>query len=103
MPRKKRSFSADFKFKVAIEAIQGIKTVNQIASEHELHPVQVSTWKKQFLERGAELFKNGPGLTERDHEKEKNRLFNKIGRLTTDVDFLKKKVAPFSPGSSEDD
>ena len=97
MKRKHRIFSADFKFKVVLEALQGVKTVNQIASEYEVHPVQVSKWKKEFMEQGPEIFKTGKDPEVDSIKKERDKLHQKIGQLTVEVDWLKKKVAPFIP------
>ena len=59
--KKRKQYSTQFKFQVALEASKGTKTVNQIASERELHPNQVSQWKRQLLETGNQLFENGGG------------------------------------------
>lgn len=56
MKRKRRTHSAEFKARVALEALKGIKTINQIAQDEGIHPVQVSTWKKELLERLPEVF-----------------------------------------------
>ena len=95
-PMKKntrRSFSAEFKARVALEAARGAKTVNEIAAEHGLHPVQVSQWKKDLVEGAASVFERG-GSARREEEaaeKERARLERKIGQLTLEVDFLQKK------------
>ena len=60
MGRVRRQFSNQFKFTVALEAVKGLKTVNQIAGEYSVHPNQVSTWKKQLLAEGPAVFGNGP-------------------------------------------
>ena len=89
----RRRHSAAFKSMVALEAIKGVKTINEIAREHGIHPVQVSEWKKQLAERLHEVFER-PGAGERqqqDSEKEKARLHAKIGQLAVEVDWLKKK------------
>ena len=101
MTRKHRAFSADFKFKVVIKALKGIKTINQIASDYEVHPVQVSKWKKEFLEQGAGVFKKGKDPESEDLRKERDKLHQKIGQLTVKVDWLKKKVAPFIPSTEK--
>ena len=59
MSRKRRQYSAEFKFKVALEAVKEIKTISQLASQYELHPNQISTWKKQLLQGGNEIFTKG--------------------------------------------
>ena len=101
MKKKHRVFSADFKFKVVIEALQGVKTINQIASDYEVHPVQVSKWKKEFMEQGPEVFKTGKDPETESLRKERDNLHKKIGQLTIEVDWLKKKVAPFIPSTKK--
>ena len=92
MTVKRQNRSASFKFKVALEAIQGQKTVNQIASEYQLNPGQVSKWKRQLQEQGAELFKNGPDRREQQQAQQEAELYEQIGRLKMELEWLKKKV-----------
>lgn len=95
MSKKRRRYSAEFKFKVALEAAKEIKPLSQLAKEYELHPNQISTWKKQLLSAGAAVFKNGqpqPGPEQAAREAE---LFEQIGRLKMELEWLKKKVTPF--------
>lgn len=88
---KRRQHSAEFKARVALEAVKGLKTVNEIAREYEVHPVQVSQWKKDLIERLPEVFgrKADPGAEALGRQRE--RLERKVGELTMDVEFLKKK------------
>lgn len=88
---KRRQRSAEFKARVALEAVQGLKTVNEIAREHEVHPVQVSQWKKELIERLPEVFGKKPETDAKEAERQKERLERKVGALTMDVEFLKKK------------
>lgn len=87
---KRKKHSAAFKATVAMEAMLGIKTVAQIAREHSVHPVQVSQWKTVLRERMPELFEAG-GRQGEDTEKLVSDLHRKIGELTVDLDYLKKK------------
>lgn len=87
--RKPRS--AKFKFKVALEAIQGEKTINQIASDYQLNPGQVSQWKRHLQGQGEEIFKAGSGSRERQQEKKEAELYEQIGRLKMELEWLKKK------------
>jgi len=91
MKAKRRRHDAAFKARVALEALQGVKTIQQIAKEYELHPVQVSDWKKALLEGLPGVFEKGAGGAGSDFEKEREGLHSKIGQLTIKLDFLEKK------------
>ena len=91
MKRQRRQYSADWKAKVALEAIKGQRTVQEIASHYEVHPTLVTHWKKQLLEGAAEIFPNGKrGAYDADEEL-KAELYQQIGKLQVEVDWLKKK------------
>lgn len=96
MTQKRNQYTMQFKFKVALDAAKGVKTVNQIASEYGLHTNQVSTWKKQLLSEEPTLFKRGNGRQEREQTTKEAELFEQIGRLKMELEWLKKKVALFS-------
>jgi len=87
---KRRNFTADFKAKVALEALRGDKTIQEIATRHKVHPNQVSTWKRQAIDGLGEVFSNGTGRAGQDHESEVHDLHAKIGQLTVERDFLAK-------------
>ena len=89
-----RHFGKDFKARVAIEAIKGEKTVNEIASLYEVHPNQVSKWKKLALEKLPEVMADGRGKGSRPCGSvvDEERLHQKIGRQAVEIDFLKKKL-----------
>ena len=91
--RKRRKFTPEFKARVALEAARGLRTVNEIAADNELHPNQVSAWKKELLEGAASVFESGGEArrTEEAMEKERARYERKIGQLTIEVDWLEKK------------
>lgn len=91
--KKRKAFSAQQKAKVAMEAIRGLKTVNEIAQQHEVHPTQVSQWKKELQEQAAGLFegKRGPKPAI-DTDVNSERLYSEIGRLKMELDWLKKKL-----------
>jgi len=94
MPVKRRHHSSEFKFRVALEATKEQKTVSQLASEFSLHPNQISHWKKQLLEKGRTVFQsNGNRKIQTIEESE---LYEQIGRLKMELEWIKKKVAPFS-------
>jgi transposase-like protein len=92
---KKRTFTAEFKAKVVIELLKGEKELNQLASEHDIAPNQLRNWKSEFLANAANVFDNKRDdklkETLKTSEAEKDELYKKVGRLTTQVDWLKKK------------
>lgn len=92
MGKKRKRHSSEFKAKVAIEAVKELKTRNEIASEFDIHPVQISNWKKELLENAPSLFNNKEAKAEKDHEAEKAQLYEQIGRLQMQLDWLKKKM-----------
>jgi len=89
---KRKRFSQEFKAKVAIAAIKGQQTANEIASEYEVHVTQVNTWKKQLLANAGELFGQNGKKQQADHEQQTGKLYEEIGRLKVEVDWLKKKT-----------
>jgi transposase-like protein len=88
-PRKR--YSADFKSKIALEAVKGTRTVNEIASDHGLHPNQIAQWKKQLLEELPVLFSDKRVKANKDQEALEERLYQRIGQLKVELDWLKKK------------
>ena len=89
---KRAKFSKEFKAKVALEAIKGHRTVNEIASEFEVHPSQVNTWKKQAMGGLSDTFERKGKSKEEVSEREKDRLYQKVGQLQIELDWLKKKM-----------
>ena len=92
MTVKRQPRSANFKFKVALEAVKELKTVSQLASEYQVNPGQVSKWKKQLQSQGATLFKSKPDSSQQQQAKKEAELYEQIGRLQMELDWLKKKV-----------
>ncbi len=86
----RRRFTSDFKARVALDALRGDKTIQEIAAKHKVHPNQVSSWKRQALDGLGEVFSNGSNNAYRDHESEIRDLHAKIGELTVVNDFLAK-------------
>ena len=84
----RRRFTADFKARVALEALRGDRTVQEIAAKHKVHPNQVSTWKRQAIDGLGEVFSNGVDRARRDHESDIRDLHAKIGELMVERDFL---------------
>jgi putative transposase len=93
MGRKRRQFSNQFKFTVALEAVKGLKTINQIAGEYNVHPNQVSTWKRQLLAEGPAVFGNGHDKSLHEHAVRETELYEQIGRLKMELEWVKKKAA----------
>lgn len=95
MTKKRRQYAASFKFKVALEAINGMKTISQLSSEHEVHPTLVRNWKKQLLEEGQAVFTTKGKREERERAEQEAELYEQIGRLKMELEWLKKKAARF--------
>ena len=90
MSRKRRSFTAEFKAKVALEAIKGQRTVAEIAQHYSVHPNQVSTWKRQAVEHLRSGFQDGrQRKTAADEAALKAQLYQQIGQLRVELDWLK--------------
>jgi putative transposase len=88
--RKRRS--AQFKFNVALEAAKEIETLNQLSSKYEAHPSQLSEWKRQLLDEGPSLFSNPTSRQQREQAALQSELYEQIGRLQMELEWLKKKV-----------
>lgn len=96
MARKRRNFNSSFKAKVALEAIKGHRTISEIAARHKLHATQINLWKKQLLEGAEQVFENGNGKKSQQDstdEPQAAELYEQIGRLKVQLEWLKKKVA----------
>ena len=92
MSLKRKRRTAKFKFEVALEAAKGHKTVAELASEHQLHPSQISQWKRQLLDDGEQLFRNDTSRQQREQAALETDLYEQIGRLKMELEWLKKKV-----------
>jgi transposase-like protein len=90
MGQRKRH-SAALKAKVALEVIRGEKTANELAGLYQVHPTQISEWKKRAIEGMRELFEDGRPKDRQGDDVLKDRLYEEIGRLKVELDFLKKK------------
>lgn len=91
MKRQKRKHTAEFKAMVALDALKGLETVHQIAARYEIHPVQVSTWKKELLDNVDSVFERKNAAKDNSSELEIARLQRKVGQLSMEVEFLEKK------------
>ena len=91
MGKQRRQFSAAFKAKVALEAIKGQRTVQEISSTFAVHPNQVAQWKKQAVEQLPDIFSPGRNHLDRADDELKEELYQQIGRLQMELAWLKKK------------
>lgn len=89
----RRTLNAQFKFQVALEAVKGLRSINEIAADYQVHPTQVSTWKKELLESGSALFerKNARNRELEDQERRTAELERTLGRVVIEREFLVKK------------
>lgn len=88
----RKTYTAQFKAKIGLEALQGVKTINEIGQEHGVHPVQVAQWKKEIQENANTLFEGKRGKKkETSKHDDPERLYSEIGRLKVALDWLKKK------------
>ena len=94
MGQIRKRHSAAFKARVAFEAAKQQKTVAELAKEHQVHPVQISQWKKQLLDGLEGLFEAGSASRRPDPEKLQAELYEQIGRLQMELAWVKKKSAP---------
>jgi transposase-like protein len=91
MKRARRQYSANWKAKIALEAVKGQRTIQEIAARYEIHPSLVTHWKKQLLEGAAEIFSNGQEAAAKADGELKAELYQQIGKLQVELDWLKKK------------
>ena len=92
MATKRKQYTAAFKAQVALAALKGDRTVNELASQYGVHPTLIHSWKKQLLAGADQVFQNGSKAVTADAEAEKAELFEQIGRLKMELEWLKKKV-----------
>jgi transposase-like protein len=94
MGRLRKVHTAAFKAKVALAAVKEVETVSQLASRHKVHPTQVHSWKKQLLAGAEGVFQNGSGRKKSGSEEEcsSSELYEQIGRLKMELEWLKKKA-----------
>jgi transposase len=94
MKKSRRTFSAEFKAKVAIEAIKEIKTLSELAQIYQVHPNLIGIWKREFLSNAGKVFESGKAESEdiKKLKQENDDLVHQIGKLTVDINWLKKKL-----------
>lgn len=93
--RNRRKFGADFKAKIVIEALRERSSIEELAKKYELHPNQITTWKKEFLANASAAFekKGSDDSLKQERDEEVEKLYAKIGRIEVENDFLKKKLS----------
>lgn len=92
--RQRRNFSAEFKTKVVLEVLKERNTAEEIASKYEIHPNQISIWKKEFLNKAVTVFATGeaPIMDKKQQEAFVEKLYAQIGQQKIEIDWLKKKL-----------
>ena len=91
MKAKRKPYDSEFKARVALEALKGERTIQQIAKEYEVHPVPVSEWKKRMAQGASEVLEGGGKKSqESDFDRERDNLHRKIGQLSVELDWLRK-------------
>jgi transposase len=90
--KKRKNYSDNLKARVALDAIKGQKTSNELASEYGIHPNQIGQWKKKLIDGSSEIFSRGKNREAESHEAERDKLYQQIGKLQVEVDWLKKTV-----------
>ena len=94
MAQKRKPRNAEFKAKIALAALREDKTIGELASQHDIHPTQIHRWKKQLLTGAPELFQDGRAQKEQeDHQAQQAELYEQIGRLKMELEWLKKKAS----------
>ena len=91
MARQRKQYTGAFKAKIALEAIKGQRTIQELATAYGVHPNQITTWKKQLLESAEDIFSGARERREQSDEQEKDELYRQIGRLQVELDWLQKK------------
>lgn len=94
MKAQRKTYSAEFKGRIAVEAIRGFKTINELAAEYGVHPNQISMWKAQLLQAVPGVFSGRSDQREKEAEELRDQLYQQIGKLQVELDWLKKKVGP---------
>ena len=94
--KKRRQFSPEYKAKAALEAIKGQRTLNEIAGDLEIHPIQLGTWKRVAIEGLAEVFAGNRTKSNGDSDALVSALYQEIGQLKMELDWLKKKSGRLS-------
>ena len=89
--KRRKSHTPEFKAKLGLEALSGVKTIHQIAQENGVHPVQIGLWKKEIREQAQQLFAGKRGPKPVAEHADPEALYSQIGKLKMELDWLKKK------------
>ena len=92
MTKQRRRHSAQFKFQVAMDALKETKTIAQLSAQYGVHPNQISHWKKQLIDEGSTVFSKANADQQRRQESIQAELYEQIGRLKMELEWLRKKV-----------
>lgn len=92
MTKKRRRHSDEFKARVSLEAVKGVKTLSELSSTYGVHPTVISQWKRQLVEGSADVFSCRNGLGSKSEHEVTAPLYEEIGRLKMELDWLKKKL-----------
>ena len=92
MKRGRRNHSAQFKAKVAMEAVREVMSLTEIASKYDVHPNQIRKWKKQLIEESQGIFSDRRKREKKDNSELTENLYSEIGRLQMELNWLKKKL-----------
>jgi putative transposase len=95
MPGKRKNHTAAFKAQVALAAVKNDRTVNELAGHFGVHPTLIHSWKKQLVQGAEQVFSGGLKVGSSDAEARQGELYEQIGRLKMELEWLKKKVAVF--------
>jgi transposase-like protein len=95
MSHRRRKHSAEFKAQVVLEMLKGTETLSELAGKYEVHPTQLTKWRRAFLERAPEIFSEKSSKREKAHAQVNEELYKKIGQLQVELDWLKKKSSVY--------
>lgn len=90
--RDRRKFTAGFKTEVVLEALKERRTISELAQQFDLHPNQITTWKREFLQGASSVFESAVDAEREALKQKQDELFRQIGKLQVENDFLKKRV-----------
>ena len=96
MPKQRKRYTAEFKAKAALEVVKANQTLNELASEYEVHPNQLLQWKRQLLESLPTIFADKRSKAEKEQESKEAELYQQIGQLKVELDWMKKKAGMLS-------